>query len=352
MLEIAIETSSYLQLLAAFKAGQPSARYILPKLSLLFDTIHYFGNPPGITLLEADPYGQFSDISDELFGLIGSYPAQSEEQIMDVKKAFGESPDSNGGHILYSAIRALLAYAKERACYLYVPSRMRESFIEFCVKYEPDYLQAIKEGFLICSILEYVFNNEIPAFDPVLAQDALKHFKYYRQDFQSGILSYLAQFKGHYVLSRDQERYIREYLAREEKKLLDLLKPENLRKFDSSGTIRDFLLGLLPYPLDTIHDIVKEIREMRDFKNANLDFILSLTLLKQLSNIKELTDVDECTVCALSLAEIEKMSEKESDEVIHSHKLCTEHIVAYLNLRKLFGLFGKQLLKEMKRLDD
>ncbi len=133
---------------------------------------------------------------------------------------------------------------------------------------------------------------------------------------------------------------------------MDFLKPENLVKFDSSATIRDFLLGLLPYPLDTIHDIIKEIKEMRDFKKANLDFILSLTILKQLSNIKALEDVDDCKVCALSLAEIENMSDKESESILFGSKLCTEHIVAYLDLRKKFGLFGKQLLKEMKRLGD
>ena len=101
-----------------------------------------------------------------------------------------------------------------------------------------------------------------------------------------------------------------------------------------------------------VYDVVKEIKEMRDFKKANLDFILSLTILKQLSNIKELKDVDDCKVCAISLAEIENMSEEECDDIVLGRMLCTEHIVAYLDLRKKFGLFGKKLLREMKRLGD
>jgi hypothetical protein len=305
-------------------------------------------------LLEANPYGQFSEISDELLGLLGKYPPQSEKQVEDVRKALGDPPDSEGGYYAYSGLRALLAFAKQRSCYLYVSPGQREAFIEFCVNYEPDYLPIMKEGFLLCGIIEYIFDNEISAFDPTGAQQALTHFANYKQDFQSGILEYLGQLQGHYMLSRNQERFIKERIARDEKELLDFLRPENLKKYNLPEVAIKFLLGVLPIPIpvDEIYDFSKKVKEVRDFKKANLDFMLSLTILKQLSNIKEIEPVTKCPICALSPAEIEDMSEEQCHKIIMSRQFCLEHIVGRLDLRKRFGLHGKKLLKEMKRWGD
>jgi hypothetical protein len=45
-LEIILEPSSYMHLVAGFRSGQPWLRFILPKIALLFDQMHYFGEPP------------------------------------------------------------------------------------------------------------------------------------------------------------------------------------------------------------------------------------------------------------------------------------------------------------------
>jgi hypothetical protein len=105
-------------------------------------------------------------------------------------------------------------------------------------------------------------------------------------------------------------------------------------------------------PLGTLIDIGKEIRKVRAFKKANLDFILSLTILKKMSNVGKTVRSINCAICAISPAEIEKMTEAQCDEIMYKRELCVEHMVARLDLKKRFGLYGKNRLREMKRLGD
>jgi len=59
-----------------------------------------------------------------------------------------------------------------------------------------------------------------------------------------------------------------------------------------------------------------------------------------------------CAVCSISPAEIEKMTEQECDDLMYSLNLCVPHMVARIDLKKRFRLYGKARLKEMKRLGD
>ena len=360
MLRIIIETSSYTWLVAGFRSNQPRLKFSLPKIALFFDQIYCFGDLPGIKLLEEKPYGQFSEIADEIMKSLPKYPSPTDEQLEDLRIALGDPPGGEGGYYAYLGTRALLEVAKEKSCYLYVLPGLREGFIRFCLKYEKDYLPLIKESFLLCEILEYIFEEEISAFDPVKSKEVLAHFWDYKKDFQKGVLDHLNLFRGGYMLSDDQKKYIKENLASDEKRLLDFVRPENLRKHNIpllglAGEGLEEALSLLtgvPSPVGILIDIGREIKRVRDFKKSDLNFILSLTILKKLANVGEIARTVDCAVCAISPAEIENMSEKECFDVMYRGKLCMKHIVGRLDLHKRFRLFGKELLIQMKRLGD
>jgi len=359
MLKIIVETGSYVWLVAGFRSGHSWLKFTLPKIALFFDKIYCFGELSRIDQLEKKPYGQFSsEITGEISKLLPTYPPPSDDQLEDLRIALGDSPGGEGGHYAYFGTRALLDVAKEKSCYLYVLPGLREGFIKFCLKYESDYLSLIKESFLLCDILEYIFDQQIPAFDPIKSAEILIHFADYKEDFQKGMLNYLNLFKGGYMLSKDQKKYLKENLANDEKRLLDFLQPENLRKYnipilglagEGLEEALSWLLGVST-PVGILIDIGKEIKKVRDFKKSNLDFILSLVVLKKLANVGKIERTVDCAVCALSPAEIEDMTEKECFDIMYRRELCMEHKVARLDLHKRFGLFGKELLIQMKRL--
>jgi hypothetical protein len=354
MLKIIIETSSYVHLVVGFKIKQSWYKFILPKLSLTFDELHFFGNPPPGKLLLSSPHGKFIEIHKDILRSATNYAPPTNEQLEDLRIAMGDEPGGEGGTYAYFGTRVLLDYAKKNASYFYVLPGLREGFINFCLKYELDYLPRIKESFLLCSIIEFLFEEEIPAFDPVQSEEILKKYVDYKGDLQKGILIYLKKFEGSYALSKEQQNYLKETLANDEQRLLDFLQPENLKKYKISklGILSEGVSFFVPLPLGTLIDIGKEVKKVRDFKKANLDFILSLTILKKMTNVGKVERSVNCAVCAISPAEIEKMTNAECDEIMYNRELCMEHMVARLDLKKRFRLYGKERLREMKRLGD
>jgi len=45
---------------------------------------------------------------------------------------------------------------------------------------------------MLFSVLECVFEEEIPAFDPIQSKKTLPDFSDYKEDFQNGLLKYLS----------------------------------------------------------------------------------------------------------------------------------------------------------------
>lgn len=199
-----------------------------------------------------------------------------------------------------------------------------------------------------------MFEQHIPAFDPVKAADNMKDFSDFKSDFQKGIQSYVEEFRGNYELSDEQQEYLKGKIANEERELLQFLKPENLNQCNISKTsiITDIMGLFVPLPLGTVLEATKEIRRLEAFERANLGFILSLIILKKISNVGDFEKPVNCPICAISPAEIEKMTEEECDELMYSSELCTAHMIARLDLKKRFHLYGKARLREMKRLGE
>lgn len=357
MLEVIIDPAVYVQLVAGLMSNQPQLRLILPKIALFFDKVHVFGEVHRTDVLEQKPYATFSaEVTEDVFKGISAYSPPTEEQLRDLKKALGDKQDSEGGNYAYLLMRSLLDIASRRSYFFYIFPDLRDDFISFCLKYQPKYLKPIKESFMLFSILECVFEEEIPAFDPIQSKKTLLDFSDYKEDFQNGLLKYLSQFVGGYTLSEDQRAYLKEDLANQEKRLIDFLRPENLKKYNISKldlTVEGAsMLSPIPLPLGTIVNVGREIKKVHDFKKSNLEFILSLFILKKMTNVGKMERTLNCAVCALSMAEIDKMSEEQCFNVMYKSELCIQHMVGRIDLRKRFRLYGKPLLKELKRLGD
>jgi hypothetical protein len=359
MLSVIVEPSSYLYLLAGLQSKSQWFRFELLKLGLFFDEVYCFGYTKN-GLLETKPLGSFLDIGDEALGMLPNYSPPTEEQLQDLRMALGDKPDDEGGDYAYLLMRSLLDIARKKHCYFYTFPGHRDGFINFCLKHQPECLPIIKESFLLCNIIEFIFEQEIPAFDPIESEKLIGGFAEYKTDFQKGILSFLEKFKDGYALSDDQRRYIQEKTAGEERRLLDFLKPENLRKYnisklDVAGDVIGGGVSLIipiPLPIGTLLSLGREIKQVEDFKKADLDFILSLTTLKKITNVGKPEEAPYCVVCNLSPSEIEEMTEDECVKILYGKELCVKHMVGRLDLRKRFRLWGKDLLREMKRLGD
>jgi hypothetical protein len=231
MLKIVIETGCYINIVVGFEIDQPWYKLILPKLCLIFDELHHFEKAPKGEMLLANPYGKLVEIPDAVLLSAKNYSTPTEEQLEDLRVAMGDEPEGEGGGYAYYGTRALIDYAKNTGSYFYVLPGLREGFINFCLKNEPDFLLLMKESFLLCNIIEFLFEEEIPAFDPIQASAMLKKFTSYKGDLQKGILAYLKRFKGSYELSTEQKAHLKETLANDDQRLLEFLQPENLKKY-------------------------------------------------------------------------------------------------------------------------
>lgn len=354
MLKIIIETSSFVHCATGLEVGEGWLRFILPKYALVFDELHYFGEPLKSEILLRNPYGKLIEIPADFLYLSKSIPQPTQEQLDDLGFALGDEIPGECSECTYLGTMALFEYTKSINGYFYVLPGLREGFIDFCLKNKPDFLSEMKKSFLLCSIIDYLFEQEIPAFDPIQSATNLEQFIDFKEDFRKGILSYAEKFAGSYELSDEQRNYLTETLANDEQRLLEFMQPENLKECNiSKASILSDAVGLfLPLPIGTLIEIGKEIRRVESFENANLSFILSLTILKKITNVGKIERSINCAVCAISPAEIEKMTDEESDKIMYSADLCFAHLIARLDLKKRFHLYGKDRLREMKRLGD
>lgn len=351
-----LESSSVLFLFLAQKIRTGPIIDMIYKLALLYDRIiaPFYDS----ALIESNyhsvqPYAEVKAF--DIFDSISKVPPPTSESIEDLHKAYDEPEDSEGGEYAYYGVYATLLRAKENSAHFYMLPRFREGFLAFCRKYQPHYLDLMKQSFLCFEILELIFEEQISSFNPELTLEQVKQFAPFKKDFQDGVFCLLNDLSGSYHLSQEQKTYIRKKLTMEEQQLLQFLKPENLRKFNiSKADVATEIVSLavpVPLPLGILVNVAREIKEIRDFKKRNLSFSLSICLLKKLASASVPLTIPKCIICSLSEVEIENMSEKECDKIALSREFCERHIVAYLNIRKMYSLMGKDLLLLMKKLD-
>jgi len=353
-----LEGFSALLLFTAQKTHSGPLINMIYKLGLLYDKIMspfydsaliecvYRGVPPYAEVVPFDMYEALSNV-----------PPPTREKIAALRKAYSEPEDLEGCNYAYYGVCATLLKAAEVGGHFYVPPRFREGFLAFCQECLPEYLDLMKQSFLCFDILDLIFSEQISSFNPEQTLEQMKEYVSFKKDFQNGVFNLLDELSGYY-LSNEQKEYIRRKLSMDEQQLLYFLKPENLNKFNLDiANIATEVISILtpfPIPMGVIVNVAKEIKEIHEFKEKNLNFILSIYVLKKLaSSSSSLTFLEppQCKICSLSEAEIEAMSEEECDRIAFSGEFCEKHIIAYLTIRKMYALTGKKLLLAMKKFD-
>ncbi len=266
-----------------------------------------------------------------------------------------------------NVLLGLLQYANTENLYFFVDREPEniEKLIEITNDYLPSYLPKLKESLLIQDILGFIISEEIAPYVTRIDAEKLKEsakilteFKHY---FQEGILEITKTLRGQYFLNDDNKRWIKQYIVQKEAALLELLKPENLRKLKLDSLVIDIISAIpKPIPADSplgiigiIIELARYLRAKDLLKDKGIAFVLSLMVVKKvigyvISKIKP----TNCVICALSIEEIKRMSKGEAEEVIKelfkNGQICINHMVAYLDIRKKYRYTGKKLLLAMK----
>jgi hypothetical protein len=326
-------------------------------LALLYDRIEatfYDSALIETNYRSVSPYAKVD--SFDLLNAIRKVPEPTNETMADFHRAYGEPEDTEGGEYAYYGIYATLLKASETKGHFYTLPGFREGFLAFCKKHKPDYLDLMKQSFLCFEVLELIFDEQLSSFNPEITLEQMKEFTPLKTDFQNGIFNLLSDLSGSYRLSEEQKNYIRKKLAVEEQQLLQFLKPENLSKLNVSkvdvATEIASMAMPIPLPIGILVSVAQEIREIHEFKKKKLNFVLSIYVLKKLASAPATLEVPKCKICALSKGEIEAMSEEECHKIALSREFCERHIIAYLDIRKMYSLMGKDLLLMMKEIDE
>jgi len=266
----------------------------------------------------------------------------------------------------------LLRYANKSNSYFFTcnDAEKIEKLIEISRTYLPSYLPMLKESLLIQDILNFIISDKIVPYMVQIKSDIItkltKIIAEFKRDFQEGILELAKALKGQYFLNQENKTWIKQFITQKEIKLLNVLTPENLRKFKwpTSQDIISLVISTTPIASHPILNILslsvgafieaaRYLRARGVLKDKGVAFVLSIMVIKKLmeSFLAELEPVN-CVVCALSKKEIEQMSEREAEDVIRESflpgRLCVDHMVAYLDIRKKYKYTGKKLLLMMK----
>jgi hypothetical protein len=350
-----------------------SAAFILPTLRLNNEVMNTLANIPyqlGLfyeeisipstlqgfieRLRAPQPYAPAKPFN--IFERVNDFASLSYDDVKELLITFGEPQNSSGGEALFFAERAALSWAAQKKAHLYVLPGYREGYLKFCNKYQSEYFNSVKESFLCHGLLELVFEHELPSFDPRSTLDRVSKFAPFKADFQTGILGLSRRLSGSYFVSNEQRRFIKQEIAMEEQRLLQFLSLENLRRLDPdlASLVTDVVSSVIPVsvPLNSIVQFVSRIKRLRDFRKQKLDFILAVYMLKKLSTSQSMPCLPKCKMCLLSVAEIEGMTDEECGKVFFSRGFCLAHTIAFLDIRKRYGLTGRNLLLAVKKISE
>lgn len=255
-------------------------------------------------------------------------------------------------------LHSLLAFAKKKGYNLIASPKHYDGFINFCLSVEPEFLPTLKHSFLVNDICRYIFFECLQCAD-ARTEKAFAFFDAFKKDFQSGVIEFADKFSGSYCLNEEQTKYIKQKIAEEERRVLGYLQPESLKKLlnislvDLATEAGETAIGmalLLPVPLGLFVDVCKQLYKHSKFKSENLNFALSIVVLKQLFNIRKPEAPSKCEVCAITESEIDSIpkGDKRIEEIIFGTR-CELHMIACLDIRKKYSLMGKDLLVAMKR---
>lgn len=239
----------------------------------------------------------------------------------------------------------------------------RDEYIYIMEKEIPGSAKLLKKSFLMLDILDFILKNYLCNTENRLNDLILNDLANFKKSnlcksFQKGILLILEKYHSNYYLTESIKKDLNDSILSQQNELLNRTNLSKLKTFDFSAIIEDgagiastILLPIMP--IGTLKEIYNYFKNKKDFKNNDFYlFILSLFYIQKVMNKFSSKNNDDinCPICKLTVAEIDKLSEEECHKILlePNHGFCINHIISYLNNRKIKRLVGKKLLIFMK----
>lgn len=240
----------------------------------------------------------------------------------------------------------------------------RDNFLFNIEKKLPLSLPLLKNSFLTIDILNFFVSNYISDIGDKFQNDLLFELADFKNSelgkaFQDGIDFLTEKYSPNYYLTPPIEADLKDYFLREQNLLFTKTDIEKIKTFnlsalmeDGAGAIGSVILPVLP--IGTIKEIFVFFQNSQDFKKDRfLLFVLSFFYIQKL--ISKYTKIERkdsrCSICALTVSEIDKMTEEQAHDFVFKNSLgfCLNHKISYLNNRKFNRLTGIALLLNLKK---
>jgi len=239
----------------------------------------------------------------------------------------------------------------------------RDEFLFNIEKQLPQSLDLLKKSLLAIDILDFFISNYISDIGEKFDSDLLFELADFKKSdlgcaFQEGIDFLIERYSPNYYLTPAVEADLKDFFLREQNELLKKTNIEKIKTFDlatlmedGAGVIGSVIIPVLP--IGTIKEIFGYFKNSKEFKeNRFLLFVLSFYYIQKL--ISKYTKVENkdsrCSICSLTISEIDKMSEEQAHDFILKNSLgfCMNHQISYLSNRKFKRLMGRALLLNLK----
>lgn len=235
----------------------------------------------------------------------------------------------------------------------------REKYISTIGRVVPESIKLLKESFLKFDLIQRIILPQLPSIKGNITEELIKAISEYKNSnlfpaLVEGVDMLLAKYDGNYFLTPQLESEIQTFLIKRQKEFLKLIDFEKIKSFnfmpileDGAGALSSLLLPVLP--LGTLKEIFNYFKNQRTLENnKEILFVFSLLYLQ-----KVLTDffvnteiVEQCPICKLTSIEVDTQTDDEIHNFIMSKtsKMCIDHMVSYLTVRKFTQATGKELL--------
>jgi len=275
------------------------------------------------------------------------------------KRDYSNIVDPYGGsevsQITSALLHELILYAQHNDANVIVLPEHTETYLAFCSSLEPAFVRKLKKSFLTNSILSFVLQHYLSRAQATKNMARLEPFL---DDFRKGISEIVEKFGDAYELTPSQTQSIVENVAGQEARILHYLDPARLKSLfdidistiaDVGETVLDVAKVIpIPLPIGTFIECAKKLIVHEKFKKENLNFGLSLMLMQQLLNTKPASQVVNCKICNLSVAEIANITDVNVQDIFNREELCRMHMIDYVHVRKKFNLIGQDLIIAVK----
>ena len=210
--------------------------------------------------------------------------------------------------------------------------------------------QRLKKTRLRWEVLNFLLKRYVPRLNLTNVSDPYL-LKAPAEAIASWIENYCST-KNMYTLNNEMEAEIESIVANKVSEFDRIFNTvDKLRMLPNHSEVATIVLSvavgsLIPMGSEVINSMIKTIRILRA-RRLELGIVVALALFGQLM-VGGAEKAANCKICSLTMSEIDNAIESDSDDLSLFGELCMDHMVAYLNGRKVHHFVGPSLVRFMK----